>query len=186
MTRKSSNVWKKSMKKVPTIGKTAAALVLVGAAAAWGAGARVGGTADIAYESLNAGGISYATNGNVKLGGTLGQSGFVFVATNAPRELQSGFWKMENGCEMYPVALSSFLAVTGRVSLTFNVMLSNVYTVAAITKEEGGPGAGTHVWTNLVATFTGAGGVGSVTTIHETVSAITNIARFYVVRCEDP
>lgn len=174
------------MSKLPTIGKAAVALLFAGVAVAAAAGARVGGTADIVYESLNSGGVSYATNGNVKLGGTLGQSGFIFVATNAPRELQSGFWKMEDGCEMYPVALSSFLAVTGRVSLTFNVMLSNVYTVSAITREEGGPGAGMHAWTNLVATFTGAGGVGSVTTIHETVSAITNLARFYVVRCEDP
>jgi len=174
------------MKKVPTIGKIAAGMLLAGATAAWGAGARVGGTAEIVYESLNAGGISYATNGNVKLGGTLGQSGFIFVATNAPRELQSGFWKMENGCEMYPVALSSFLHTTGRVSLTFNVMLSNVYTVSAITREEGGPGAGTHAWTNLVATFTGAGGVGSTTTIYEHVSGFTDRARFYVVRCEVP
>lgn len=182
----SSNAWKNAMKKVPTPGKTVAALLLAGAAAAWGAGARVGGTADIACESLASGGISYATNGNVKLGGTLGQAGFVFVGTNGAAEVQGGFWKMENGCEMYPVALSSFVQATGRVSLTFNVMQGNVYTVASIAREEGGPGAGTQAWTNLVATFTGAGGVGSSTTIHEQVAGFTNLARFYVVRCGVP
>lgn len=173
------------MKRLPTVGH-AALLVMVAGAAAWGAGPRLGGDAEIAYESLNAGGISYATNGAVKLGGTLGQSGFIFVSTNGAADVQSGFWKLENGCEMYPVALSSFVQTTGRVALTFNVMLSNVYTVTSIAREEGGPSGGTHAWTNLVATFTGAGGVGSSTTIYEHVAGFTNLARFYVVRCEDP
>lgn len=174
------------MKRLPTIGETAAAALFLCAGAAWAVGSRVGGTADIAYESLNSGGISFATNGNVKLGGTLGQAGLIFVGANGTSDVQSGFWKMENGCEMYPVAISSMLQVTGQVRVTFNTMLSNLYSVATITAEAGGPAAGTHVWTNLVATLTGGGGVGGVTTVFANVSALTNAASFYLIRCEDP
>lgn len=174
------------MKRLPTLGRAAVAAWLLCAVAAWAVGSRVGGTADIAYESLNSGGISFAANGNVKLGGTLGQAGLIFVGTNGPGDVLSGFWKMENGCEMYPVAISSMLQVTGQVRVTFNTMLSNVYTVASIGGDAGGPDAGTHAWTNLVATLTGGGGVGSVTTAYENVSALTNAVRFYLIRCEDP
>lgn len=183
------------MKKVPTpvrarrglvamAGRTAAVLALAAASPAWGAGARVGGTADIVCESLNSGGVGYATNGHVKLGGSLGQSGFIVAGSGGVAAVHGGFWKPEDGCEMYPVALSSFVQATGRVALTFNVMWSNVYTVSAISQDEGGPMGGTHAWTNVVATFIGEGGMGSSTTIHEHVAAFAHVARFYVVRCE--
>ncbi len=173
------------MRIVPTSGK-GVLLLLLCAAGGWAAGSRVGGGADIAYESLNSGGVSFATNGVWKLGGTLGQAGLIFVGTNGGIDVQSGFWKMENGCDLYPVAISGLLQVTGQVRVTFNTMLSNVYTVASITDGAGGPAAGTHLWTNLVATLTGGGGVGSVTTVFVNVSALTNAAQFYLIRCEDP
>jgi hypothetical protein len=173
------------MRRVPTSGKSLLLLLLC-ATGGWAAGSRVGGTADIAYESLNSGGISFATNGIWRLGGTLGQAGLIFVGTNGANEVQSGFWKMENGCEMYPVAISGMLQVTGQVRVTFNAMLSNVYTVASVAYEAGGPAAGTHLWTNLVATLSGGGGVGSVTTVFNSVSALTNAAQFYLIRCEEP
>lgn len=173
------------MKGLPTSGKSVL-LLLLSASAAWAVGSRVGGGADIACESLNSGGISFASNGVLKLGGTLGQAGLIFAGTNGATDVQSGFWKMEDGCEMYPVAIAGMLQVTGQVRVTFNTMQSNVYTVAAIGGDAGGPNAGTHAWTNLVATLTGGGGVGSVTTVYENVSALTNAVRFYVIRCEDP
>lgn len=164
----------------PMIGRCLAAALLC--AAAWPANAAPA----IAYESLNAGGISYATSGVVKLGGTLGQSGLTGIGTGGTAKVQSGFWKLENGCELHPTAVSSFLTATGQVAITFRVMWSNVYTVSAIMGETGGPMAGTHAWTNLVATLTGAGGMGSTTTIYVNAAALTNRAQFYRVVCADP
>lgn len=169
------------MKKVPTIGKGTAALMLAAVLAAVGA-------PEIAYESLNGGGgISYGTNGVTMLGGTLGQNGFTGIGTGATARLQSGFWKRENGCELYPVAVSSFLlTATGSVAVTFNAVRSNVYMVVAISTEAGGPPAGTHAWTSLVAVLNGAGPPGSTTTITAFVSSLTNRAQFYRVVCADP
>ena len=166
------------MKKVPTIGKWAAALLLAAASAR--------GAPSIAYESRNGGGVSCATNGTVKLGATLGQGGLVALGTGGAVRLQSGFWKLENACELYPVALSSLIGATGEVAVTFNAVRSNVYSVVAIATEQGGPGAGTHAWTNVIATLPGAGAPGSTTTVFVNVSAATNAARFYRVLCADP
>ncbi len=175
------------MKKVPTIGKCAAALLLVGAVAGWAAGDRSGGTADIAYESLNSGGASYATGGVYKLGGTLGQSGFSFVGTGGVAEVQSGFWKMEDGCEMYPFSISQIVKSGTNVSITFSLMRSNLYSVAYLNQEGGGLLNGTHVWTNIVAgPVSTDGGLGSVTTLHVSASAVTNAGRFFLIRCESP
>lgn len=169
------------MKIVPTIGSLALAASL-----AW-AGARVGGPYDIAYESLNSGGISYASNGVIKLGGSIGQHGFIFIRTNgaATLDLQDGFWKPETPCEMYPPTVTFFAGATNNVAITFGVMISNTYTVAYLPLEGGGLTNGTHLWTNIVyGPFAGQGGAGSTTTIFANVSGATNAARFFVIRCE--
>ncbi len=167
------------MKKVPMIGKPAAALVLA-------AGLALAAGPEIVFESVNGGGAGYATNGPVKLGGTFGQGGLIGLATGGAVRARGGFWKMENGCELHPVAFSSLLTTSGTLGITFNVLWSNVYSVVAVSTEAGGPPAGMHVWTNVVATFAGQGGFGTRTTIYDTVSALTNRARFYRVVCVDP
>lgn len=175
------------MKQLPTIGKMAAALLLAGAAVAAAAGARVGGTADLAYESLNSSGAAWATNGNIKLGGSLGQSGFVQVGTGGVNEVQSGFWKLETGCEMYPVAIQQMVKATNNIAITFNLMRSNRYSIAYLTAEGGGLNNGTAVWTNIVAgPVTTAGGLGTVTTLYVDVSAVTNRGQFFLIQCREP
>ncbi|HMP89784.1 MAG TPA: hypothetical protein PJ991_06265 [Kiritimatiellia bacterium] len=171
------------MKIFPIIGTLFAAM-LIAASMSYGVGDRVGGNADILYESVNSGGTSFSTSGVVKLGGTLGQFGLMRVTTNTGVQFQNGFWKGEDNCEFYQAAFSEVAYASSNIVMTFNTMLSNVYTVASITHEGGGPMAGTHAWTNIVITFTGEGGFGSSTTIFHNVSALTNIATFYHVRCE--
>lgn len=172
------------MKMIPIVGKIAATSAIA-FAAAFGVGDRVGGNFDIPYESLNSGGASFATNGIVKLGGSLGQFGLILINTNSGVQFQNGFWKGENGCEFYQADFSQILQTTGTIAMTFNTMLSNVYTVSSIATEQGGGLlGGTHQWTNIVVTFTGMSGFGSETTVFHNVSALTNIATFYLVRCE--
>jgi len=172
------------MKKVPMFGKISVAL-LCAATMAYGVGSRVGGDADIAYESLNSGGISFATNANVKLGGSLGQHGLIITATNSGVLFQNGFWKAEDGCEFYQAEFSEILQSIGTIAMTFNTMMSNVYTVSSIaTEQNSGLLGGTHVWTNIVVTFSGVGGFGSNTTVFHNVSALTNKATFYLIRCD--
>lgn len=166
-------------------GKLAAAILVAAVATAFAVGSRVGGDADIAFESLNHGGVSFATNGNVKLGGTLGQYGLITVNTNTGVQVQNGFWKGEDGCEFYPAEFSEIAGSSGVVAMTFNTMWSNVYTVSSIaTEQDDGLLGGTHVWTNLVVTFAGTSGFGSETTVVHDVSALTNIATFYLLHCE--
>lgn len=156
------------------------------ASLAW-AGARVGGPYDIEYESLNSGGISFASNGVIKLGGSLGQHGLAFLRTNgaATVRLAEGFWKPDTACEMYPPTVTAFVRGTGTVAITFGVMASNTYTVLHLNQEGGGLTNGLAMWTNIVAgPFAGQGGPGSSTTIYATVSSSTNIGRFYIVRCQ--
>jgi hypothetical protein len=175
------------MKTLPTIGKMAAALLLAGVAAAWAVGGRVGGTAEITCESLNSGGISYATHGSFTLGGSLGQSGFVQVGTGGVSEVQSGFWKLEDGCEMYPFSISQMVKATNSIAITFNLMRSNLYSVAYLNTEGGGLTNGTHVWTNIVAgPVSTEGGIGSTTTLYVNASLVTNAGRFFLIQCEVP
>lgn len=169
------------MKKLPTLGTflLASALAL--------AGARVGGPYEIEYESINSGGLSYASNGVIKLGGSLGQHGLAFLRTNAAAtvRLAEGFWKPDSACEMYPPTLTTFTLATGTVAITFGVMASNTYTVLRLDQESGGLTNGLSIWTNIVAgPFVGQGAPGSSTTIYATVSGTTNIGRFYIVRCQ--
>jgi hypothetical protein len=179
----SSNDWKTIMKIFPMVGTIAAVTMLV--AAAPGVGARVGGDADIEFESLNSGGISFATNANIKLGGTLGQHGLIITTTNSGVQLQNGFWKAEDGCEFYQAEFSTILQSTGTIAMTFNTMMSNVYTVSSIATEQNtGLLGGTHVWTNIAVTFAGVGGFGSNTTVFHNVSSLTNLATFYLIRCD--
>lgn len=172
------------MKIFPTIGTFLAA-----AALAFAAGSRVGGPYDIEYESLNSGGISYASNGVIKLGGSLGQSGLIYIRTNAPNSIvsQDGFWKAETPCEMYPADLQEIRYATNSIAITFHAMLSNTYSVAYLNLEGGGLTNGLHIWTNIVAgPLVGQGGVGSVTTIFVNASAVTNAGRFFLIRCQSP
>jgi len=172
------------MKIIPMLGKIAT-LIAISIATALGVGDRVGGTFDIPYESLNSGGATFATNGNVKLGGSLGQFGLIQIGTNTGVQFQNGFWKGEDGCEFYQAEFSQILQSTGTIAMTFNTMLSNVYTVSSIATEQGGGLlGGTHIWTNIVVSFTGQSGFGSYTTVFHNVSALTNIATFYLVRCD--
>lgn len=159
-------------------------LILAGAGLA-SAGDRAGGIYAIDYESLNGAGISYATNGNLKLGGTLGQSGLMLITTNVGLRSDNGFWKADVPCELYPATVTYFARATNNVVLTFPVMMSNTYSVAYLNVESGGLTNGLQVWTNLVAgPFAGQGGVGSTTTLFLNVSAVTNGGRFFVVRCQ--
>lgn len=145
------------------------------------------GDAVIAYETLNSAGTAWASNGNVRLGGTVGQMGWIGVGTGGVVAVQSGFWKMEDGCEMYPVDIRRMEKETNAVSITFDVMRSNRYTVVYLPLEGGGVPAGTHVWTNLAAgPFTSDGGMGSTTTLVVDVSSATNAGRFFLIRCESP
>jgi len=172
------------MKIIPMVGKMLA-LVGLAATAVFGVGDRVGGDFDIPYESLNNGGATFATNGNVRMGGSLGQFGLMQIATNSGVHFQNGFWKGEDGCEFYQAEFNQIMQSTGTIAMTFNTMLSNVYTVSSIATEQGGGLlGGTHIWTNFVVSFTGQSGFGSYTTVFHNVSALTNIATFYLVRCE--
>lgn len=166
---------------------SAVLVLMAGAAAICVAGDRVGGAVEMPYEGLNSGGIAYATNGNVQLGGSLGQYGFIQTGAGAAGEVQSGFWKMEDGCEMYPVTVNQITRAGDNVAITFNLMRSNWYSVAYLNTEDGGLLNGTHVWTNLVAgPVTTDGGLGSVTTIYVNASTVTNRGRFFLIRCEAP
>ena len=162
----------------------AAAAILLAAAAF--AGSRVGGNTDFESDSLNSGGISYATNANVKLGGSFGQFGLMEITTNAvPQQAQNGFWKAETPCVFYAPYLSGVANGASGVGITFNVLWSNSYRVSYIAEEQGGIDTGSHAITNpVVSVFAGIGGIGSTTTIWDNVSAATNRARYYVIRCE--
>lgn len=164
--------------------RRAAALALLLPVAAW-AGSRAGGTYRIEYESLNGGGAAYATNANIRLGASLGQSGLVLVTTAATVRSDNGFWKAERPCEMYPATVSRVARATNAVAITFPVMLSNTYSVAYLNVEGGGLTNGLQVWTNIIAgPFAGQGGIGSTTTIFVNASAVTNVGRFFIVKCQ--
>lgn len=137
------------------------------------------------YESLNSGGIAWATNGTTRLGGTLGQSGFITRGTNTMGWMQSGFWKADCPCETVPLVITALTLESARLGITFPVLNSNRYQVVYISQEEGGPPAGTHAWTNaLTAAFTAAGRMGSTTTVWDNVSSAPQAGRYYLIRCE--
>ena len=162
--------------------------LILGAALALtaGAGSRVGGSSDFESDSLNSGGISYATNANVKLGGSFGQFGLMEITTNAvPQQAQNGFWKAETPCVFYAPYLSGVANGASGVEITFNVLWSNSYLVTYVTQEEGGLMAGQHAITNPLPTVVqGIGGIGSTTTVWDNVSSATNRARYYLIRCQ--
>ena len=162
----------------------AAAAILLAEAA--GAGSRVGGSSDFESDSLNSGGISYATNANVKLGGSFGQFGLTEIATNdVPQQAQNGFWKAETPCAFYTPYMLDVANSTSGVAITFNVLWSNSYLVSYVTEEQGGIDAGTHAITNPVPPMlVGQGGIGSTTTIWDNVASATNRARYYRIRCQ--
>lgn len=151
-----------------------------------GAASRTGGSTDFESDSLNSGGISYATNANVKLGGSFGQFGLVRIATNTvPEQAQNGFWKAETPCSFYAPYVMSANRDSSGVALTFNVLTNSSYLVMYVTEEQGGIDVGTHAATNPVASaFTGRGGIGSTTTVWDNVSSATNKARYYLIRCQ--
>ncbi len=148
------------------------------------AGYRVGGNADLVYESINAGGASFSSNGPVKLGGSLGQNGFTLVATNTQLALLHGFWKAEDACVLYSPLITGSVVGGGAVGLSFLVVNSNTYTVLSVDQEAGGLMAGSHSFTSVVASFEGRGPAGSSTSIWQNTSAATNRAKFYLIRCE--
>jgi hypothetical protein len=150
------------------------------------AASRTGGSADFESDSLNSGGISYATNANVKLGGSFGQFGLMMIATSAaPGQAQNGFWKAETPCAFYAPTVLGVANGTSSVAVTFNVLWSNSYLVSYVTEEQGGIDMGTHAITNPVPPiFSGKGGIGSTTTIWDNVSSATNRARYYLIRCQ--
>ena len=170
-----------------TCARNVLALIL-GAALALTAGAasRTGGSADFESDSLNSGGISYATNANVKLGGSFGQFGLMKIATNTvPQQSQNGFWKAETPCSFYAPYLMSANRGTSGVGVTFNILTNSSYLVMYVTEEQGGIDVGTHAVTNPVGSaVTGRGGIGSTTTIWDNVSSATNRARYYLIRCQ--
>ena len=149
------------------------------------AGSRVGGNADILYERVGAGGAAFATNGAVKMGGSLGQGGLMFIATNVNGDVfLNGFWKAEDTCSLYNPTITALARGTNSVAITFLVVNGNTYSVSYITQDQGGLPAGTGAITNPVQTIDGAGVAGATTTIWHNVSGSTNDIRFYVIRCE--
>ena len=149
------------------------------------AGSRVGGNADILYERVGAGGAAFASNGVVKLGGSLGQGGLTILATNANGDVfLNGFWKAEDTCSLYNPTITSLSRSTNNIAITFLVVNGNTYSVSYITQEQGGLPAGAGAITNPVQTLVGVGVAGATTTVWHNVSADTNKVRFYVIRCE--
>jgi len=150
-------------------------------------GDRVGGDGESLYESLNCGGASFATNSGdtIKLGGSLGQGGMILIGTNTSADCQSGFWKAEGACELYPATITGMRMGTNDVGITFAVVNSNAYRVMYATSEEGGVPQGQHAFTNLAQVLVGQGLAGSTTTIWENVSSATNQARFYLIDCRE-
>lgn len=149
------------------------------------AGSRVGGNADILYERVGAGGVSFATNGVWKLGSSIGQGGLMLLATNVDGDVfLNGFWKAEDSCSLYNPTITELARGASGVGITFLVVNGNTYTVSYISKEQGGMPAGTHAITNIVQTLTGAGMSGATTTVWHNVSSSTNVAQFYIIRCE--
>lgn len=164
----------------------AAGLAWLGLAVSAGADGRVGGNAEILYERVGAGGASYATNGVYKLGSSIGQGYLPYIATNAAGDVcLNGFWKAEDSCTLYNPTITNIVYTnTGRVGITFLVVNDNTYSVEYIDIEAGGLTNGVHFITNEVQTLTGVGGAGSTTTVWHNVSASTNRAKFYLIRCE--
>ena len=153
------------------------------ASAAWAG--RVGGAADLAYESVNSGGASFASGGVYKVGGTLGQGGLALIASGGSNVVQGGFWKAEDACALYLAAVTNIrLGATG-LDLSFPVVWSNTYTVAALTASNG-LAQGTHAWTTVIATVVGQGGFGSSTTVTDGAAAPAGQTRFYLLRCDAP
>lgn len=151
----------------------------------WAVGSRVGGDAEVVYESLGAGGAAFASYGAIKLGGSVGQANLVYIATNDQGEVfLNGFWEAEESCVLYNPTITELTQTGGFVGVTFLVVKSNTYQVSYVTEEEGGLMLGTHAITNALQTFIGEGGAGSATTIWHNVSASTNRALYYVIRCE--
>lgn len=150
-------------------------------------GDRSAGDVEFLYESVNGAGISFATNAadTIKLGMSVGQSGFIYVGTNTDVEAQNGFWKSEGSCVLYQPALVDKQVGTNAVALTFSVVNSNTYRVLSVTHEQGGPTAGSHSYTTVVATILGEGLAGATTTIWHDVSSSTNVGQFYLIQCQE-
>ena len=146
---------------------------------------REGAKYTMAYESINGGGVSYAANGLTELGGSIGQSGFQRITSNAVVQALNGFWKGESGCLVYPTEITEYLCGTNSVTVSFTVARSNSYTVVFLNEEDGGLDTGQGFWTNEVAaTFTSADPVGTITSIVHNLIGSTNRARFYKIICE--
>lgn len=151
-------------------------------------GARVGGNAEVVYESINAGGASFASalSGSVKLGGSLAQNGWIALRTNgADLVSMDGFWKADGPCADCPPVFTNMVMSGASIALTFTMINSNRYRVLYVTEEEGGLLAGTHAFTNVLAELIGQGWAGSSTTVWHDVAAATNNAAFYLIRCSD-
>ena len=154
-------------------------------AALWAAGGRVGGDAEIVYERLGAGGVAFASAGAIKLGGSIGQGGLSVLATNDQGQVfLNGFWKADDSCSLYNPTITALTQSTGQVAITFLVVNGNTYSVEYVSQEDGGLLLGSHAITNPVQSLAGIGGAGSTTTVWHNVSATTNRARFYIIRCE--
>lgn len=151
------------------------------------AGGRVGGNAEILYERVDAGGVSFATDGITKLGSSIGQSVLPYIATNSSgAACLNGFWKAEGACTLYNPTITDILEDTNQVvAITFMVVNTNTYSVEYIDIEAGGLEAGVHRMTNEVQTLTGVGLAGSTTTVYHNVSSSTNRAKFYLIRCNE-
>jgi len=152
--------------------------------------ARFGGDAEIAYESVNAYGVSFATNDtdSTILGASIGQGNLIHIGTNDSGQVfLNGFWKAEDGCTLYNPVIVDVQRNANGVGLTFLVVNSNTYAVTYIDNDQqGGLMAGTHAMTNVAVTpFVGEGGAGSTTTVwHNAAASATNAAKFYLIRCE--
>ena len=148
---------------------------------------RTGGSAQLAYESLNSAGISFATNGNYKLGCTLGQNGLIYTVTTntAGEQFLNGFWKAESACVLYQPIITDIVFQTNQVGITFAVVNSNMYQVMYVDQEDGGLTDSPDGFTNMLTSLTGEGLAGSSTTVWHNVSGATDTAKFYLIKCED-
>lgn len=146
---------------------------------------RTAGNVVMEYESLNGGGVAFATNGVFKLGGTMGQNNFVAQSTNTTAWAFTGFWRAESACALYPTWITAVGLATNSVAIEFGVTASNTYSVLYAIEEDGGLPAGDTVWTNLVDTpFVATSGMGGTAVVYDDLSTATNAGRYYLIRCD--
>lgn len=162
-----------------------AAVLAAGLVLPFAQAARVGGNADFVAESINAGGVSAATNaaGTFKLSGSIAQHGFTALSTNvAGRSLQSGFWWADDVQALAASDIIGLVRGTNTIGITFTMVSGGWYQVLYVAGSDGGVPAGRHAFTNEASVLFQASG--DSTTVWHNVSSPADSARFYLIKCQ--